>query len=148
MAKRSEVYTILDVPANGRYGLYRNGLIGLEACLVAGQRYYAIQTYYSIRLPIASAKKFSEWCKQNHLVRPFYRTAMIICTLGQPDTPELLAYDEIDQQEEPKSSPQPRSSRSRRQTSSECSGKERASYSQCSSKPKQSKSRRRSSLGR
>ncbi len=147
MAKRSPVYTILDIPP-GSYYRHREGLIGLEAALIGGQSLYEGARYYAIRLTLQSAKKLTEWCKSKSLVRPFYRTGALFCILGKPDTPELLAYDEIDQQEEPKLTRRLRSSRSRQQTSSECSGKELTSCSQCSSKPKRSRSRRQPSQGR
>lgn len=147
-----KVLTILSVepPPWGRGGRnpYHDILVGTQVALKRSSTLRDGPSHYRFQISREALAEINRKCKEKGLTAFVSQEICLHCTLGHPDTPELLAYDEIDQEEDPKSTPPLRSSRSRRRTSSGCSGKGRASCNQCSAKPKRLRSRRQRSLDR
>lgn len=145
-----KVLTILSIepsPWGGR-NPYHDILVGAQVTLKRSSTLRDGPSHYRFQISRETLTEVNSKCREKGLSAFISQDLQLHCTLGYPDTPELLAYDEIDQEEDPKSTPPLRSSRSRRRTSSGCSGKGRASYNQCSAKPKRLRSRRQRSLNR
>lgn len=90
---------ILEMDAKRGFHSYMDGLLGLEVAKPVTPTDGVARCHYIVLTP-ASKAKLSAWSKGNKLPVPHGRTFYLYCALGYPDTPELLAYDEIDQQED------------------------------------------------
>lgn len=91
---------ILWLDPKDRLSAYGDVLEGMEINSRTIPEANSTPSYYRVTLTKASHTKLNQWAKEKGLPC-FYRMSFWAhMTLGYPDTPELLAYDEIDQQED------------------------------------------------
>ena len=105
---------ILSVEPSCPYFRYEGGLKGL---MIENVRHPASgrkivfdgPTRYLVTITRDGLKKLNEWNIKNCLGHFYNRSFYITCTIGYPDTPEQIAYDAIDQEDD--AAPKPRKRR-------------------------------------
>ncbi len=105
---------------------YAGGLVGCPVRTDHTGCYKLHHNHHLISISLIGKRKLNEWAKANGLPRWTHLTFYIRGDIGFPSTPEELAYDEIDQQDDIPAKLTPRVKRSPRSGSTKTVRKRKA----------------------